>query len=214
MHICFEKSCSLSVASQFVNNRNQQITILECFITKFSCYEKEIVMLLSRMLKISVLSLIAIALYSSADDTISFTKALEIIKSEALLLSANQKDVDALRAVQPQKNMNPNPSGTFSIDPVTLSEFSIGIEQTIERRVKKTARIDLINNEIKLKNAEKEILDKAITIEAIKRYLPIVYAQQNVIVIDSILEESSLLTEQIRKSVDAGAVIRTDLIKS
>jgi cobalt-zinc-cadmium efflux system outer membrane protein len=204
----------LNVASQFVNNRNQLITKLECFITKNSCYEKEIVMLISRMLKISALSLIAISLNSSADDSISFTKALEIIKSEALLLSANQKDVDALHAVQPQKNMHPNPSGTFSIDPVTLSEFSIGIEQTIERRGKKKARIGLINNEIKLKNAEKEILDKKITVEAIKRYLPIVFAQQNLTVIDSILEESSLLTEQIRKSVDAGAVITTDLIKS
>jgi len=149
-----------------------------------------------------------------ANDTISYSKAREIILSKNRNTLIIEKDVEVAKVNLDQKSMYPNPVASVNVNPIDLSEISVGIEQTIERGAKKNARINVAQKEIDQKRSEIKMTEAELSAEMLKRYIPIAFTGHKLLLIDSIIAESRMLEEQVRKKVEAGATMKIDLDKT
>jgi outer membrane protein, heavy metal efflux system len=149
-----------------------------------------------------------------ANDTIPYSKARDIILTQNRSVLIIDKEAEAVKVNLDQKRIYPDPVASVNVNPVNLSEISVGIEQTIERSAKKKARITVAQKEFDQKIFEKKISNAELSAEIVKRFIPVAFAAQKLLLIDSIIAESRVLEEQIRKKVEAGATMRIDLTKA
>lgn len=165
-------------------------------------------------LVISLLCSYAITSAAPEEDSISFSKARELILINNSSLKAYGTDSQAAQAGLNQAGVLPNPSVGVALERLGANEIELSVEQTFELGGKRQLRKESAQREIDATENNRKSGQLELEVEIVRRFIPIAITSSKLLVMDSIISTVEATKEQIRKRVDAGASKRTDLIRA
>ncbi|MFP4165317.1 MAG: TolC family protein [Chitinispirillaceae bacterium] len=164
-------------------------------------------------LLISLLLLMTVAESAQQSDTVSFSKAREVILNHNFGIKAAQSRIEAARADVEQAKVYPNPEVSIGLGNLGVGEIEIGAAQKFELGGKRKLRRETALSEVRAYENSHKLVEAELEAEIVRRFIPIAVTEKKLALVDSVISNAQTTAEQITGRIEAGASRKTDLLR-